>query len=222
MKRKNTLSIPKRFCWTKIGTESGESITSILARKELERRTNGGLFVWGIGNSVGAAIHLLVRRETEPLAVFSPMRSRPKSIDVSPAGLVYWCHARSFDGREWQIPRGSLIVSRSASASGKAKRSHYALVCRSDASLDQLRAPGEIDAGALVNLSSGTPLGPSQVTSVVERPHRHRPTGPLYGIKLVARLAYPYFIELRDPRPLADLDRSDSSKRTYQPELFDN
>ena len=46
------MNIPNYFCWTKIGTEAGETIESILLRKELERISNNGIFLWGVGNSI--------------------------------------------------------------------------------------------------------------------------------------------------------------------------
>jgi hypothetical protein len=44
--------LPEAFVWTRFGTEAGQTIDRILARKEAERIANGGLFLWGIGNSV--------------------------------------------------------------------------------------------------------------------------------------------------------------------------
>src|ERR1700728_56037 len=38
-----TVGIPDRFCWTRFGTEAGESIEHILNRKEEERLANGGI-----------------------------------------------------------------------------------------------------------------------------------------------------------------------------------
>lgn len=47
-----TMALPDYFVWTRYGTEGGEAAGSILARKEQERQRAGGLFLWGIGNSV--------------------------------------------------------------------------------------------------------------------------------------------------------------------------
>lgn len=184
------LDLPSRFCWTKYGVESGEPLDEILARKERERQANGGVFLWGVGNCVTGGIRALVRQEKEPVVVFSPMRAKPKGVDVAPAAVVTWHAARSaLTGEAWAIPPGSTIISR------EAKR-HYALVCRTDVPLRLDGSWRTLCFGQLRNLVSGAPLGYSQVTSVVE----HHPTGtgvgPMYPIGFAARLVHPYFIEL--------------------------
>lgn len=191
--------IPKRFCWTKFGSESGEGIEAILARKDRERAANGGVFLWGIGNSVGPGIRALVRLESEPMAVFSPMRAKPKAIDTAPARVVVWQSARGIDGVEWDIPQGSMVVSRGDSGKG-AKRAHYALVCRSEAALASTApSSAQLRFNALSNLVSGAPLGYSQVTSVVDYRGESSTSGPNYDVGFLARLVYPYFVELSDP-----------------------
>src|SRR4051812_14384368 len=102
------LKLPARFCWTKFGSEAGESIAEILARKEWERASNGGVFLWGIGNSVGPGIRRLVSLEPAPLAVFSPMRSAAKSADAAPSHVVRWREAVDLNGNSWEIPEGSV------------------------------------------------------------------------------------------------------------------
>jgi hypothetical protein len=192
--------IPSRFCWTKFGSESGEDIEAILARKDRERTANGGIFLWGIGNSVGPGIRALVRLEREPMAVFSPMRAKPKAIDTAPARVVVWRSARGIDGNDWEIPAGSMVVSRGDSGKGTMKRAHYALVCRSDKALASTApSTAHLSFSALSNLVSGAPLGYSQVTSVVD--YRAKPTqaGPNYDVGFLAQLVYPYFVELFDP-----------------------
>ena len=39
--------LPSHFVWTRYGTESGESMGAILARKERERIAAAGCFLWG-------------------------------------------------------------------------------------------------------------------------------------------------------------------------------
>lgn len=197
--------VPHRFCWTKFGIESGEAVETILARKESEREANGGMFLWGIGNSVAPGIRALVQLETSPIAVFSPMRAKPKSIDSAPTGVVVWRKARTVEGTEWRIPAGSTVVSRAESGKGIRKRSHYALVCRSDAPLRDTWSSLEVRFGKLSNLMSGAPLGFSQVTSVVAHKSDGAEIGPRYPVGFFAYLAYPYFVELFDPAPFASL-----------------
>jgi 4-aminobutyrate aminotransferase-like enzyme len=57
---KQTSCVPDIFCWTKMGTEAGQTLGTILRRKELERQAGSGIFAWGIGNSLGASPALAV------------------------------------------------------------------------------------------------------------------------------------------------------------------
>lgn len=190
----------RRFCWTKYGTEAGETIEAILARKEAERLANMGVFLWGIGNSVGPGIRRLVALEREPRVVFSPMRAAAKFADVKPERVVTWTRAHDLNGREWDIPDGSLVTSRANSAL-QGKRSHYALVCRSDQPLRLVQDADEIDFEDLRNLESGNRLGYSQVTAVVERAERRGQSELSYLVGFVAALVFPYFVTLSGPVP---------------------
>lgn len=194
--------IPQAFCWTKFGPEAGEGADAILARKERERLANGGLFLWGIGNSVTSGIRELVRREPEPLVLFSPMRAKPRLFDVAPSHVVRWHRARRIDGMQWAIPDASRVTSRGVTGTGMAKRNHYALVCRSDMPIvAHMGDTPRLDFGALSNLVSGSPVGYSQVTSVVGYwPHAVK-DGVAYSVRFWAQLVFPYFIQLFDPAP---------------------
>lgn len=196
-------AVPQRFCWTKFGTESGESVENILERKEMERSAHQGMFLWGIGNSVGPAVRELVRREPRPMVLFSPMRSRPKQIDVEPSAVLRWTRAFTLNDEEWRIPPGVQVLSRGATHAGAQKRSHYALVCRSDSPLTADQQLGDLDFGDLVNLLSHSKLGHSQVTSVVQLQPSGGTTGTRYPIGFAAELAFPYFIRLVDPIPVS-------------------
>jgi hypothetical protein len=213
--------IPSRFCWTKFGTESGELIDDIVARKERERLANGGLFLWGIGNSVGPGIRALVRLERVPVAIFSPMRAKAKGIDAAPPSIVAWRSARTLDGAAWRIPSGSTVLSRAASSTGEAKKTHYALVCNSDAPIAAATMHEQIRFGELVNLVSGSPLGYSQVTSVVHRTLELPSEGPTYRVGFYASLIYPYFVELSCPSPFsAPLENPASPHSRHKPPQF--
>lgn len=187
--------LPTQFCWTRFGTEAGERIDSILARKELERQATGGMFLWGIGNSVAPAIRDLIRLEEHPMVLFSPMRSKPKAIDVAPSAVTLWTHAQDLEGHAWPIPKGIQVTSRQRSESGHAKRSHYALVCSSTAPLaaaDKFSLCYE----ELVNLQSKNKLGASQVTAVVERLGAGRKGRTIYPVAFMAELVFPYFVKM--------------------------
>jgi hypothetical protein len=193
--------LPKHFCWTRFGTEAGEKIDSILARKEQERLATGGMFLWGIGNSVGPAIRDLIHLEERPMVLFSPMRSKPKAIDVAPSGLTVWLEALDLNGRSWPIPEGVKVTSRQGSVTGSAKRSHYALVCRSTSPLRALDL-ASLRYDELVNLQSKNKLGASQVTAVVEKLAQGTADCTYcihYPVAFMAELVFPYFVKLCGP-----------------------
>ena len=190
--------LPKRFCWTRFGTESGEDISSILARKERERLATGGIFLWGIGNSVGPAMRDLIRLERQPIVAFSPMRSKPKAVDVAPSGVLRWTEALDLDGNDWPIPEAIQVTSRRGDEGGRAKLSHYALVCRAKTSL-AMGNELSLQYDQLVNLQSGNKLGASQVTAVVEQLSQEAPDSAIYPVAFSAELVYPYFVKLVNP-----------------------
>jgi hypothetical protein len=182
------------FCWTRFGTEAGESIADILRRKERERLATDGVFYWGIGTSVAPGIAELVRRCERPEVLFSPMRSRPRAADVRPSAVARWTTGESLWGDVFDLPATVRVTSRHDPARG---RGHYALVCRSSRPLDPADH-GTVQFECLRNLASGSPLGASQVTAVVERLAGH-PSGVAYTVALRAELVAPYFVRLRDP-----------------------
>lgn len=190
--------LPEHFCWTKYGVESGESVCTILRRKEEERQASGGMFLWGIGNSVGPAVRELIRREHHPKIVFSPMRSKAKAVDTTPSSVFTWSSATGLDGSEWEIPEGLSVLSRGSSEAGRMKASHYALVCKSDTPL-MVADQGDLVYENLVNLLSQNPLGHSQVTAVVSHHRSSAMRETKYPIGFMAELVYPYFVKLYDP-----------------------
>lgn len=107
--------------------EAGQSLDTIIQRKELERAVGDGVFFWGIGNAVGSSIAALVRRVTTPRVLFSIMRSKPKRQDVEPEALLLWTAYIDGDGQIRPLPRHALVLSRATTATGE-KRRHYALV----------------------------------------------------------------------------------------------
>lgn len=194
----NAGNLPYAFCWTRFGTEAGETIDSIVARKERERLATDGLFLWGIGNSVGPAMRSLVDVERRPMVLFSPMRSKPKAVDVSPNRVVTWSRANDLNGNEWPLPDGVSVRSRAGSDAGRQKSYHFALVCRSGSPLRLLEA-GNVAVESLVNLLSGSKLGSSQVTAVVRRLERHPQAQTVYPVAFCAELVFPYFVRLEAP-----------------------
>lgn len=192
------MTLPDYFVWTRYGTESGEAAESILARKEQERQAAGGMFLWGIGNSVGPSVRKLIAslKGHDPFVVFSPMLAAPRAADVSPAEIVAWQSARGLDEQEWEMPAGTLVTSRGGPA-GIGKSRHYALVCKRNEALRANDSGDRFAIADLANFATGNPVGHSQVTAVVHRTGRSA-DGP-YIAAVTATLAFPYVVELSDP-----------------------
>jgi hypothetical protein len=127
------------------------------------------------------------------------MRSKPKMEDATPSDIVRWTDARSLDGVPWPIPCGSSVVSRADHGDRGLKTKHYALVCRSDLPLTSATSNRYLSFGALSNLLSGSPLGFSQVTSVVRHDPPNDTPSLSYPIGFFSRLVYPFFVELFSP-----------------------
>lgn len=190
-------AIPELFCWTRFGPEAGETLEEILRRKELERQCNDGIFLWGIGNSVGAAVQELVNRCGDPQVLFSPIRGAPRAVDMGPNAVV-WTTASAIDGTPYAIPRYSRVTSREPNCH---RQTHFALVCKSDAPLSLDPGAATLVFDGLRNLVSGRPIGSSQVTAVVARQAPALTRGREYRVALRTRLVYPHFVFLRNPVP---------------------
>jgi len=192
-----SLELPMLFCWTRFGTEAGQSLEQILRHKEEERSANDGVFLWGIGNAVGPGMEELVRRCNAPEVLFSPIAGKARKVDVAPDSVVAWTSGETNDGRQFPLPTRSLVTSRQSTSSASA--SHYALICFSREPL-VLRVPfGSLTFSSLRNLLSGSRVGASQVTAVVARDRESPIEGRVYEVALRAHLVHPYFIRLRQP-----------------------
>lgn len=185
--------LPEIFCWTRFGTEAGQSIERILDRKESERRANQGVFYWGIGNSIAPAVAELVRVCDRPEVLFSPIKGRPRAVDVLPRRVVAWTVGETLSGGHFELPGTIRVMSRGDRTAATA---HYALVCRLDEPLT-LSDFGRLEFHALRNLLSGNPVGASQVTAVVR--HLSKGVGGDYQVAIRAQLVAPYFVRLREP-----------------------
>lgn len=208
------MNIPRYFCWTRFGTEAAQTIEQILQRKEAERRAGNGVFVWGIGNAVGRSMLELLRVCDEPTVLFSPIKSAPKAHDVNPPAVAAWTGARGLFGEPFVLPDQALVTSRFDPSSSK--RTHYALVCYSEKPLELLESNGSIQFRGLRNLISNRPVGPSQVTAVVEYAGERSDGCTQYGVAMRARLVAPYFIRLRQPIPLNESTGRESRNFDFQ------
>ena len=187
---------PLQFCWTKFGAEAGEEPDQILSRKEEERVANGGLFLWGIGNSIRPSLLALLDSTAQPTVLFTPMLSPPAVQDRSPDHVGLWRSATGLDGKPFRIPVGSRVTSGLRSATPPAH--HYALVCQQDSSLLGFPCNEEwLDDEHLRNLRTGSRVGSSQVTSVVIRTRavRYRRR---YRVAFSAQLVAPFQLILGD------------------------
>lgn len=194
--------LPDAFCWTRFGTEAGQSADSIFVRKEQERLANSGVFLWGIGNAIAPSMRRLLECVDRPLALFSPIHSRPRTYDVQPPSVVTWTKAECLDGKPYPLPRVSLVTSAWNPTSGRA--AHYALVCRSEAPLPTRPFAGTtLNFDALRNLVTGNPVASSQTTAVVRRDKVEVAGGRKYEIAMLADLVWPYFLRLTGPVPIA-------------------
>jgi hypothetical protein len=190
-------ALPESFCWTRFGTEAGETVDRILERKELERRRNEGVFLWGIGSAIGPSLKELLRIQTAPEVIFSPIASRPRLVDVSPGGTVTWTAARDLEGLTVPLPRWSKVTSRAPTGTYSAR--HYALVCHSDMALRLDPSPSFLRMSQLQNLRTSSKVGASQVTAVVRYKENGATEGLSYAIALRVRLVTPFFVVLTQP-----------------------
>lgn len=202
--------LPEAFCWTKIQAEAGQSLDLILHRKEMERAAGEGLFFWGVGTSLARKFFELLKRVSQPKVLFSVMKSKPKSRDISPEGIYLWTSYVDLFGQQRRLPEHALVLSRSSTEAGP-KTHHYALACYSEGRLG-LKSSGKMQLGHFRNLGSANPrIGSSQVTAVIEHVSSAGGEGPFYGIDLVTGLADPFFVQLAEPvlLPMAEKELLD-------------
>lgn len=219
------MDLPGAFCWSKFGAEAGEPAGQIIRRKEYERRSNDGIFLWGIGNSIRPSLALLLKECEEPEVLFTPMLSRAAVADSAPKEVVLWQEAVGIDGNNYDIPTWSAVTSR-ASVRGSVPR-HFALVCGSDVSLHESGDDeSEFTVASVRNLGTGSPVGPSQVTSVVKLQEGVGNSGRSYKVAFRARLVPPFLITLYSPLtvPLEarwSVDRSGADVQASIQQLLD-
>jgi hypothetical protein len=187
-------TLPRAFCWTKFGPEAGEPIDQILARKEQERTATGGVFYWGIGNSIRPALTALLADNPEPEVLFSPIRSAPRRQDLAPPDTVRWLAGEGLFGDPVDLPPSVCVTS--GWTPGPRRAARYALVCSSEQPL-VLSNLGEVRFDALRNIRTSGPLGASQVTAVVSR--KDGDEGRAYPVLLRAKLVWPFLVRLRLP-----------------------
>ena len=198
-------------CWTRMQAEAGQALDAIVARKEIERQVGRGLFFWGVGNPRPRVVPALVHAGRNVSLIFSRMKGQPKLIDVRPPTLLVWRRFVDIDGNVQLLPEHVLVTSRGSDRDRR--RSHYALVCRSDRPL-VFGDYGPFDPDAYCNLGgTGAPVGASQVTALLQRTGLPS-SDPSYRINLRAELTGPLWVKLTDPKVLHGLSRT-----TFEKEL---
>jgi len=185
-----------------MGAEAGEQLGAILARKEEERSAGKGVFFWGIGTALGQSIWDFVNKVGDPHVLFSPIRSKPKLIDLYPVRVVRWNSYVDRLGAKHPLPAHVFVTSRTWPDVAR-KRNHYALVCKREVPLNDDLLP-QLHFDCLANLNRGSRLGFSQVTAVVERDAKCIDRGRSYQVMFSARLTAPYFVRLADPVDLEE------------------
>jgi limonene-1,2-epoxide hydrolase len=185
----------ERVCWTRMHAEAGEGLARIVRRKDLERRAGNGLFFWGVGNAPSRAIPALARAADVIDVLFSVMKSKPKVHDVAPSRVLAWRSYVDVNGVVRPIPPNVLVTSRASS-----RDHHYALMCRSDSTLD-VADEGPFDPSAYRNLGAGGAVGNSQVTALLERCAPDGSAG--YRVAMRARLTGGLWVKLVDPVEVA-------------------
>lgn len=180
-----------------MGTEAGQTLGSIFRRKELERLTGKGTFAWGIGNSLGSAPGLARQQSPsgEVDVLFTPMKSSPKAVDVTPSQICLWLGYHSHDNGIQRLPSHMLVTSRGDGT----KRAHYALICRSESPIGEEVDLGSFDMSEVRNLASDNPIGASQVTSVVRYSRANSANQKTYRVAFKAKLHAEGFVRLASP-----------------------
>ncbi|MGU7779270.1 hypothetical protein [Burkholderia sp. PU8-34] len=208
--------LPRTFCWTKIGTESGEELATVVLRKEWERRLGGGRFLWGINQPLGSSAQVAAHRTGSLLALFSPVAARARM--VGRGNVLLWNAWIDAGGQVRQLPPHTFITSRAKLPSGRPREQHYALVCASSTALTigtRLRVHPE----QLRSVSTGKRLGAAQGAVVVDCADRAgargaEQAGKSYPLALSVELEAPYFVRLAQPSVLKARDLADVNKAT--------
>ncbi|MBS1181949.1 MAG: hypothetical protein H6Q99_1829 [Proteobacteria bacterium] len=195
--RPRSLRAEEYLCWSRMQAEAGQGLEAIIHRKELERRSGGGLFCWGVGNAPAVVTRSLARLGQPIEVIFSVMKGRPKQVDVAPARVVAWRRYIDAEGIVRPLPANVLVTSRADTAAGP-KTKHFALMCASVEPLT-IRRGEPFDPSMYRNAGgSGAPVGASQVTALLKRASSEGRSAD-YEVNLRAWLVESYWVQLVDP-----------------------
>ncbi len=180
-----------------MGDEAGQPLSMILSRKEEERKRGNGIFFWGIGTALGSKVWAFIDSTQNPLAIFSPMKSKAQKSDIDPDLIFAWTSYMDKMGHKRAMPDHALVLSRGNSLT-KVKQKHYALVCRKDTPLLDEKWP-DLNWSKLCNFMGESKVGNSQVTALVESRDWTHDKDRIYDVLFGAELVEPYYITLVDP-----------------------
>ncbi len=204
--------LPLTFCWTRIGAELGEDLSTVVLRKEWERRLGGGRFLWGIGQSPGSSVQVAAHRAGSLMALFTPSASRSRVVEVGPRAMLMWNAWVDAGGQVRQLPPYCCITSRTTLPSGRKREQYHALVCTSAAPLavgTRLRVSPE----QLRSTVTGKPLGAAQSAVVVDCVARAGEAGARsFPVALAVELDAPYTVRLAQPTVVKARDLARLSK----------
>ncbi|KVG69660.1 hypothetical protein WL02_13155 [Burkholderia ubonensis] len=206
--------LPRTFCWTKIGAESGEELATVVLRKEWERRLGGGRFLWGINQPLGNSAQVAAHRTGSLLALFSPVAARTRAAERGRGNVLLWNAWVDAGGQVRQLPPHTFITSRAKLPSGRPREHHYALVCASSTALT-IGTRLRVYPDQLRNVSTGRALGAAQGAVVVDAVGRPAEQGgKSYPLALSVELEAPYFVRLTQPSVLKARDLAAVNKAT--------
>ncbi len=106
-------ALPHSFCWTRFGTEAGETIEAILARKEAERQANDGVVLLGdrqLGRACRRGACATRRRARGP--VQPDQEPAPASRCRAPIASCGGRLAEGLSGDTFELPSHATVTSR--------------------------------------------------------------------------------------------------------------
>lgn len=87
------------------------------------------MFLWGVGNSVAPGLAELLRLCEQPEVLFSPIRVRPRPVDVSPAATFVWTAGEGLDGSRYEVPETIRSPRPATSTAGEGVLSRAHPIC---------------------------------------------------------------------------------------------
>ena len=204
MVSESSLTLPSKFCWTKIGDYSNQPAQEIAQRKDNEWRAGLGrwasVFWWGFGEPRAPAIRAYcescIRDAITPLAVFtSPYRGCRYGHSVSGKRKIWTRYCDEETDGLCQLPEHVIML-----RDPRKEPPHFALICHTTRKLG-LEKLGTFDAGRYRNLNGkelqpGKPAHKGQMTTKVVEEVRRTSRGLTYEVAFIAEIVHPFVVKL--------------------------